>query len=116
MTLNKERKMKRKLQFLLFLPFIIFMDNCDVGPVNINYFDIWPVEAVLGETIHISWRVENADVVELNNGIGKVQKNGHLDVTVNKTGIITYTLTARNRDHTATAQKTVQVVKAFIFG
>lgn len=73
---------------------------------RILLFHASPMTLVAGQSSTLSWRTENADSVEIS-GLGGVAQNGTQVVTPEAT--TTYTLTARNRFGSATAQVSIQV-------
>lgn len=108
--------MKKIYVISILLVLIIQFIACDEGPVDIQWFYMRPSVVAFGHTILISWKVENADVVEIDNGIGKVNNHDILEMATDRIGTITYTLTARNSDHTATAEETIQVARVSLYG
>ncbi|MBM3810450.1 MAG: hypothetical protein FJW20_02320 [Acidimicrobiia bacterium] len=65
-----------------------------------------PVEIVAGDPSTLSWNVQDADEITIT-GLGTVQATGSAPVTPAQT--TTYTLTAKNRFGTSSAQATVTV-------
>ncbi len=74
---------------------------------TIDSFTANPTSILLGGTSTLSWSVQNATTVTIDNGIGTVAATGTHDVS--PTEATTYTLTATNADgqQTATAEVTI---------
>ncbi|GBC62894.1 hypothetical protein DENIS_3878 [Desulfonema ishimotonii] len=70
-------------------------------------FSADPTEIAAGASATLSWTVENADTVTIDNGIGTVSVSGTQAVFPAET--TTYTLTATGPGGTATASVTIQV-------
>ena len=62
----------------------------------IKHFTANPTQIMLGETSILSWEVENADEVTIDNGIGTVSLSGTYEVNPLETTV--YMLTASNED------------------
>ncbi len=78
------------------------------GAPTIGSFTASPSTIAAGQSATLSWGlVGNADVAEIDNGIGGVPTPGSL--TVSPTSTTTYTLTGRCGSNTASAQVTVSV-------
>jgi hypothetical protein len=71
------------------------------------HFGAVPSEVAAGETATLVWRVDHADRVEIDHGIGRVAPDGSAPVTPGST--TTYRLTARHGTVPATADATVTV-------
>lgn len=84
-----------------------FINDID-GPAGlaIKKFTLSPKEVTAGGASTLSWEVEGADQVQIDNGIGIVKAKGSLEVKVSRT--TTYSITARAAGSTATAS--VQLV------
>jgi len=78
---------------------------------TVNYFTASPGTIAAGGSSTLSWDVNNADSVSINNGVGNVnKKSGSKNVSPGSTTI--YTLTATNFAGSSTAQATVTVLSA----
>jgi hypothetical protein len=77
------------------------------NPPTINSFRAYPTTIDKGETTTLSWSTTNASSASIDQGIGSVAASGSLDVK--PTASVTYTLTVRNNDGTATAKADVTV-------
>jgi hypothetical protein len=74
---------------------------------SIQAFSAAPVEIVEGDKTTLTWRVDGADMVSIDNGVGNVNASGSADVMpVRNT---TYTLTAKNRFGESMASASVVV-------
>jgi hypothetical protein len=62
---------------------------------SIQSFSAAPVEIVEGDKSTLTWRVDGADTVSIDNGVGNVNASGSTDVMPARS--TTYTLTAKNR-------------------
>jgi hypothetical protein len=76
------------------------------GP-RVIAFTANPTQIQSGQSSTLSWNVENATSVEINNGVGTVQATGTTSVSPTQT--TAYTLTARNQAGEVTATATVTV-------
>jgi len=74
--------------------------------IRILFFQASPMTLVAGQSSTLTWGTENADSVEIS-GIGNVAAGGTQIVTPSAN--VTYTLTARNRFGSTTAQVSIQV-------
>jgi len=74
------------------------------GP-EILFFNAAPMTIGPGETSTLSWKVENALTVEIDNGIGTVDLDGN--VPVNPTETTTYTLTATGAGGAVVTQQVI---------
>ncbi len=83
----------------------------DVDLPTINSFTANPGAINSGGSSTLSWNVENADGVSIDNGIGSVNKSGG-SVSVSPGSTTTYTLTATSSAGSATAWATVNVMRA----
>jgi hypothetical protein len=72
----------------------------------IRKFAVSPKEVAAGSTATLSWKVDGADVVEIDNGVGIVKGEGSLELRVDRSKA--YTLSARSG--TSAASSTVQLV------
>ena len=61
-----------------------------------------------GSTVALTWSVEGAEIIQIDNGVGEVKKKGSVEVRVDKS--VAYTLTARAG--TSAAVSTVMVTVA----
>lgn len=77
--------------------------------VRILFFQASPMNVAAGGSSTLNWQTENADEVTIS-GVGTVARGGNAVVTPAQT--TTYTLTARNRFGSTTAQVTIQVTAA----
>ena len=68
-----------------------------------------PTTIVRGSASTLSWKVDGAKTVTIDNGVGSVNKNGGI-TNVKPKDTTTYTLSATNAAGTATATATVQVI------
>ena len=76
--------------------------------VTVRRFVADPPEAGSGAAVTLSWDVEGADTVEIDNGVGSVMQRGNREV---RPSVSTrYTLVARKGSTQATAMVTVGVV------
>ena len=77
---------------------------------TIDYFTATPSSIMLGESSTLSWSVQDADTVTIDNGVGTVAATGTVDVTPAAT--TTYTLTATNTDGDVTETCQVEIKPA----
>jgi hypothetical protein len=76
----------------------------------INSFTASPGSLWRSGTVTLSWSVNNADSVSIDEGIGSVSSSGSKDVSIEWTkGIIKFTLTAVNSDGSRTAEANLRV-------
>ena len=75
---------------------------------TIMQFTANPASIQAGQSSTLTWVVQNATSVSINNGIGTVNNNSG-SVSVSPTATTTYTLTATNSSGTVTATQTVTV-------
>ena len=79
------------------------------GNPVVNSFEVAPLVIYLGETADLSWNVENAASVTIDNGVGSVATTiGTQEVTPTET--TTYTLTATNGNGSTLGEATVTVI------
>lgn len=80
-----------------------------IGGLNISSFNIsQPLNP--GDTVTISWSVQNAESCEVDNGIGKIPTVGSVNATFLRT--ITFTMTCKDSaGNTVSAKRTVDVRK-----
>lgn len=76
--------------------------------VTVRRFVADPPEAGSGAAVTLSWDVEGADTVEIDNGVGSVRLRGNREVRPSAS--TRYTLVARKGSAQATAMATVAVV------
>lgn len=95
--------------FLFFLPFCNKTPTTPETPIInlpiIVYFNANPNEILYGDSSTLSWKVTNADKVEIDNGIGSVWYEDSTEISPEETTY--YTLSAVNKDGKVT--KTVGV-------
>ena len=93
--------------FLLVLAGCGFINDVD-GPsgLAIRKFSLSPREVAAGSPSTLSWDVDGAEQVQIDNGVGSVKASGSVAVKPDRT--TTYTITARTAGAAATA--TVQLV------
>jgi len=106
----------RKILILLAILMVIdvgFLGGCITNELNTEYsrssiisFTVEPTVIDYGETANLSWEVEGADIVSIDNGIGTVSNMGKR--VIQPTMDTIYTLTAKNS--TATINATVLVI------
>jgi len=98
---------RRLVPVFLFLSGCGFINDVD-GPSSlaIRKFSLSPREVSAGRASTLSWDVEGADQVQIDNGVGGVKSKGSAEVKPERT--TTYTITARTAGALATA--TVQLV------
>lgn len=72
----------------------------------IQRFSVSPKEVAAGGTATLSWNVEGAESVQIDNGVGVVKSKGSLEVRADRSK--TYTLSARGG--TSSASSTVQLL------
>ncbi|MCB9385087.1 MAG: OmpA family protein [Bryobacterales bacterium] len=77
--------------------------------IQILRFSADPSRVNPGEPVTITWKVENADSVNISPQLGDVDLMGTSRVTVNETTV--FTLTAKSGDKTITETRTVEVTK-----
>ena len=92
---------------LLCLPACEFFDNTN-GPngLAIKKFTVSPAEVAAGGAATLSWDVEGAESIQVDNGVGAVDAKGSVELKVNQA--TTYKITARAGTSVATA--TVQLL------
>lgn len=85
-----------------------FINDID-GPqgLAIRRFELSPKQVSPGSASTLSWQVEGAEQVQIDNGIGVVKAKGSLEVKVDRT--TTYNITARSAGSSATASVQLQV-------
>jgi hypothetical protein len=76
-----------------------------VNPPQITCFKATPGAVKLGGTSTLSWQAISSADTSIDQGVGKVAANGHVDVT--PPGVTTYTLMAQSQPPLATATVTV---------
>jgi predicted secreted Zn-dependent protease len=79
---------------------------------TINYFLSNPTAIQLGNSSALTWSVQNADTVVIDQGVGSVAATGSRQVS--PTATTTYTLTATNIDGQRTASCQVEILRAAI--
>jgi len=79
----------------------------DSNTIQITRFSVEPSTVKKGERATITWKVDNADSVEINPGLGTVDLMGSSTVVVNETTV--YTLTATKNGNTISESRTVTV-------
>jgi len=88
--------------------------NCTVtvalNPPTIDYFTATPAAVKLDDPSTLTWSVQNATTVTIDNGVGTVAATGSTDVTPQID--TTYTLTATNVDGTVTSTAQVAILPA----
>ena len=104
--------MDRKIVFII--TFLVFGVGLLCGcteesgyDVKINSFQASPFSIGEGDSSTLSWTVEGADSITIDNGIGNIALSGTRDVSPSVT--TTYTLTATKSDITKIATVTIQV-------
>jgi hypothetical protein len=88
-----------------------FLSGCteeDSDQISINSFEVTPSAIEIGETSILSWDIEGATTVTIDNGIGDVALTGTR--IISPTVTTTYTLTATKSGTTKTA--TTQIIVA----
>lgn len=98
----------RRLRTLVLLMVLVggggcgFINDVD-GPqgLAIRRFALSPKQVSPGSASTLSWQVEGAEQVQIDNGIGVVKAKGSLEVKVDRT--TTYNITARSAGSSATA-------------
>jgi hypothetical protein len=102
-------KNREVILFVLLISFLVSLSCSKASsptspstPVNptVSSFTAAPGEIVLESSSTLSWSVNNAQKVEIDQGVGVVSLSGTKSVTPNET--TTYTLTATNGNLTAT--------------
>jgi hypothetical protein len=78
--------------------------------IEILRFSADPSRVNAGEPVTLTWKVENADTVEITPQPGSVDLIGTSRVTINETTV--FTLTARSGDRVVTEARTVEVTAA----
>jgi hypothetical protein len=72
--------------------------TCDLsyetGSHAINFFTVNTTNVAPNGSVTLSWKAANADEVFIDNGIGKVTKEGTRNISIAESGSYTYTLTA----------------------
>jgi len=112
---NKRTTNFKYFSFLFVIIIFILMTSCHgtspVGPI-INSF--LPNVNIIneGDTVILSWVVNDANSITINQGIGNVSLSGSASVSPNETTI--YTLTATNDSATSTATVTITVSPAIV--
>jgi hypothetical protein len=88
-----------------------FINDVD-GPSSlaIKKFTVSPAEVVPGVAAQLSWEVDGADEVEIDNGVGSVKDKGTLEVRPDRD--TTYSITARAGTASATAKVRLTVGSA----
>jgi len=81
-----------------------------LNPPTIDYFTATPAAIKLDDPSTLTWSVQNATTVTIDNGVGTVAATGSTDVTPQVD--TTYTLTATNVDGTATETAQVAILPA----
>lgn len=79
---------------------------------TINYFLSNPTSIQLGNSSALTWAVQNADTITIDQGVGTVSATGNRQVSPQAT--TTYTLTATNIDGQTTATCQVEILRAAI--
>ena len=79
---------------------------------TIDYFTATPASVKKDDPSTLSWSVQNADTISIDNGIGTVAATGTVDVTPSTT--TTYTLTATNVDGDSTTTCQVEIKPAAV--
>ena len=82
----------------------------NIGTPVVNTFEATPSLIDVGNITYLSWKVSNAQSVQIDNGIGDVALNGTFPVSPNAT--TSYTLTARNAIGIANARTQIIVRNA----
>jgi hypothetical protein len=98
---------RRLIPVFLLLSGCGFINDVD-GPSSlaIRKFGLSPREVTAGRPSTLSWDVDGAELVQIDNGVGSVKAKGSVEVKPDRT--TTYTITARSAGSTATA--TVQLI------
>jgi hypothetical protein len=78
-------------------------------PPAIVSFKASPERIVAGQNATLTWSIKGATSVQVDSGVGRVEGDS---TTVSPAVSTTYTVTARNKDGSATAATTVSVVKS----
>ena len=78
-------------------------------PPPVIDFSAYPDSILLGESAVLVWETSNADIIEIDQGVGMVVDNGSMTVLPIET--TTYTLTATGPGGRVSARETVTVVK-----
>ncbi len=74
---------------------------------EINTFTASPTSVAPGGWFTLTWEVENANTVSINQGIGQVAASGSRQITLDNAGSYTYTITATNENGDSTRSQTV---------
>jgi hypothetical protein len=83
--------------------------SAQVGPIipSVELFSSGYSVDNSGDQVILAWVSENADTVEIDNGVGSVEPNGSVTVSITET--TTYTITVTNGSETDTASVTVSL-------
>ncbi|CAM2066507.1 BACON domain-containing protein [Sulfidibacter corallicola] len=77
------------------------------GAPVVNNFSVTPSQIAEGESATLAWDIDNADAVDIDNGIGRVDSQG--SVIVSPTETTEYTLLASNQDDEVLVKTTLLV-------
>lgn len=80
------------------------------SPPIVWLFQISETAIISGDNVKLNWIVIAANTVTIDNGIGDVGLAGTRTVTLDTSGIVTFTLTAANSAGTSRAQVSVEVI------
>jgi hypothetical protein len=107
-----EHKLKDTLAVGLILVILAISVACASKSIStppvIDEFNITPTQIEVGESATLAWKVTDATVINIDQGIGNVTATGTKTVSPTKT--ITYTLTATNKYGTATKVLSINVI------
>lgn len=81
-----------------------------LNPPTVEYFTATPAAVMLNDPSTLTWSVQNATTVTIDNGVGTVAATGSTDVT--PLVDTTYTLTATNADGSTTSTAQVAILPA----
>jgi hypothetical protein len=79
----------------------------ETGSHAIDFFTVNTTNVAPNGSVTLSWKVTKADEVFIDNGIGKVTKEGTRNISIAESGSYTYTLTAVTSGHRETASVTI---------
>jgi PKD repeat protein len=98
--------------FMGFVIIVITIAACELGVENnspaITTFMASSNEIAVDGSVTLKWEVEDADQISIDNGIGNVNNQDSITLTLSEAGKYSYTLTAKTGENTQTA--TVSII------